>query len=49
MSKHNVYLIIFLQEGLSEPEFYGNLVYKLRKNVGKPELSEQFKKIVTRY
>ena len=31
VSKYNVGLKTFLQ-GLSEPEFYGDLVYKFRKN-----------------
>ena len=29
--------------------FYGDLVYKFRKNVGKTEFSDQFKKIIMRY
>ena len=33
-------------QGLSEPEFYGDLVCKFRKNVGKPEFSDHFSKIV---
>ena len=35
-----------MQQGLSEPEFHGDLVYKFRKNVGKTELSDQFKNIM---
>ena len=31
-----------LQQGLSEPEFYGDLVYKLRKIVSWADLSDQF-------
>ena len=38
-----------LQDGLSEPEFYGNLVYKFRKTVSKTDFSEKLKKIVTRF
>ena len=38
-----------MQQGLSEPEFYGDLVYKFRKIVGKVEFSDQFKKIIMRY
>ena len=38
-----------MQQGLSEPEFYGDLVYKFKKIVGKTEFSEQFKKIIMRY
>ena len=29
--------------------FYGDLVYKLKRIVGKPNFSDQFKKIVKRY
>ena len=32
-----------------EPEFYGALMYKFRKIVGKTDFSEHAKKIVTRY
>ena len=32
VSKYNVGLKRLLLEGLSEPEFYGDLVYKFRKN-----------------
>ena len=33
----------------SEPIFYGNLVYKFKRIVGKPNFSDQFRKIVKRY
>ena len=49
ISKYNVGLKILLHVGLSEPEFYGPLVYKFRKIVGDSDFSVQFKKIVTRY
>ena len=35
MSKYNVRLKTLLLEGLSEAEFYGDLVYKFRKIIGK--------------
>ena len=38
-----------LQKGISEPVFYGNLVYKFKRIVGEPNLSDQFKKIIKRY
>ena len=38
-----------LQQGISEPEFYGDLVYKIRKIVGKSNFSEQFRKVINRY
>ena len=36
-------------DGLSEPEFYGDLVYKFKKNVGRADFSDQFRKIIVRY
>ena len=36
-----------LQEGLSELEFYGDLVYKFRKIVDKADFSVQLKIIIT--
>ena len=49
VSKYNFGLRSLLQQGLSEPEFYGDLVYKFRKTVGKTEFLDQFKKIIMRY
>ena len=49
MSKCNYGLKTSLQEGLSEPKFYGDLVYKFKEIVGKTDISEQFKRIFTRY
>ena len=37
-----------LGEGLSEPEFYGELVY-FKKLIGRNDFSFQFRKIITRY
>ena len=39
----------FLRQGLSEPEFYGDLVYKLKKIVGSNNFSVQFIKIISIY
>ena len=36
-------------EGLSEPEFNGDLVYKFKKLIGRNDFSFEFRKIVTRY
>ena len=36
-------------ECISEPIFYGDLVYKFKRIVGKPYFSDQFKKIIKRY
>ena len=38
-----------LLQGLSEFTFYGDLVYKFRKILGKPEFSDNFSKIVICY
>ena len=45
----NIGLKTLLQQGISEPIFYGDLVYKFKRIVGKPNFSDQFKKIVKRY
>ena len=37
-----------LSEGLSEPEFYGDLVYKFKKLIGINDFSFHFRKILTR-
>ena len=49
VSKYNVGLKTFLLQGLSEPEFYGDLVYKFRKIIGKNDFPYHFKKIIVRY
>ena len=49
VSKYNTGLRSLLQQGLSEPDFYGDLVYKFRKIIGKTEFSDQFEKITMRY
>ena len=45
VSKYNVGLETLLPQGLSEPEFYGDLVYKFRKIIGKNDFPYHFKKI----
>ena len=35
-----------LHQGLSEPEFYGDLVYKFKKIMGRTYFSDQFRKII---
>ena len=49
LEKYSVSLKTLLQQGISEPEFYGDLVYRFRKNVGKSNFSEQFRKLINRY
>ena len=49
-SKFNVGLKPLWHQGLSEPEFYGDLVYKLKnENEGRADFSVQFRKIIVRY
>ena len=38
-----------LCQGLSEPEFYGDLVYRLKKIVGSHNFSSQFIKLICHY
>ena len=40
-----------IQQGISNPEFYGNLtlVYKVKKIIGNPNFSDHFKRIVNRF
>ena len=47
ISKFQVGLKSLLRQGLSEPEFYGDLVYKLKKIVGFNNSSAQFIKIIS--
>ena len=48
ISKYNVGLKTLLGEGVSEPEFYGDLVF-FKKLIGRNDFSFQFRKIITRY
>ena len=45
VSKFNVGLKTLLHQSLSEPEFYGDLVYKFKTIVGRADFSGQFRKI----
>ena len=47
--KYNVVLKTLLLQDHSEPEFYGDLVYKFRKIIGKYDFPYHFKKIIVRY
>ena len=47
--KYNIGFKTLLQQGISNPIFYGDLVYRFKRIVGKPNFSDQFKKIVKRY
>ena len=41
--------LTFLQQGISAPVFYGDLVYKFKSIVGKHSFGDQSKKIIKRY
>ena len=48
----NWFLNSVLDQGISEPEFYGDLVYKFKKKkkiVGRADSSDQFRKIIVCY
>ena len=47
VEKYSVSLKTILQQGISEPECYGDLVYRFRKIAG--NFSEQFRKLFNRY
>ena len=47
--KYNIGLKTLLQQGISGPKLYGDLVYKFKRIVGKPNFSDQFNKIEKRY
>ena len=49
ISKFQVGLKSVLRQGLSEPDFYGDLMYKLKKIVGSNNFSAQFIKIVSHF
>ena len=49
VEKYNVSLKKLLQQGISEPKFYGDSVYRIRKIVGKSNFSEQFRKLINLY
>ena len=49
VSKLNVGLKTLLHQGLSEPAFYGDLVYKFKKIIGRVDFTDQFRKIIVRY
>ena len=46
VSLHYTIIVLVIEKS---PIFYVDLVYKLKRIVGKPNFSDQFKKIVKRY
>ena len=49
VSSFQIRLKSLLHQGLSEPEFYGDLVYKLKKIAGSNNCLGQFIKIISNY
>ena len=49
VSKFNVGLKSLYHQGLSEPEFYGDLVYKFKNIRDMTDFSDQFRKSIMRY
>ena len=49
VEKYNVGLKTLLQPDISETEFYGDLVYRFIKIMGKYNISEKFRKLMKRY
>ena len=49
ISEFNVGLKSLLQQSLSEPEFYCDVVYKFKKIRGMTDFSDQFRKNIMRY
>ena len=49
ISRYNVGLKTLLSKGLSEPEFYGDLINKFKKLTESNDVSFQFRKIITCY
>ena len=47
--KYNICLKTLLQQCISDLVLYGDLVYKFNRFCGKHHISDQFKKIITRY
>ena len=41
--------LCILYSGISEPRFYGDLVYKFKRIVGKPNFSDHFEKTIKRF
>ena len=49
VEKYHVSLKKLMQQGICNPEFYGDLVYKFRKIIGNPNFSNLLKRIVNRF
>ena len=49
IEKYHVSPKKLMQQGISNPEFYGDLVYKFKKIIGNPNFSDLFRRIVKRF
>ena len=49
VEKYSVSLKTLLQQDISDPEFYRDLVYRFRKTLGISNFSEQFRKLINHY
>ena len=49
IEKYHVSLKKLMQQGISNPEFYGDLVCKFKKIIGNPNFSDLFRRIIKRF
>ena len=49
IEKYHVSLKKLMQQGICNPEFYGDLVYKFKKIIENPNFSDLFKRILNRF
>ena len=49
IEKYHVSLKKLMKQCISNPEFYGDLVYKFKKNIGNPNFSDLFRRIIKRF
>ena len=49
IEKYHVSLKKLLQQGISNPKFYGDSAYRFNKIIGNPNFSDLFKRIVNRF
>ena len=45
----DIVFFTFRVQGICNPEFYGDLVYKFKKTIGNPNFSNLLKRIVNRF
>ena len=49
VSKFNIGLKLLIHQGLSKPNFYGDLVYKFIEFVGRTDFSDQFRRVIIQH